>query len=143
MYLFSFQPVDGPNQQDGSGWGLITHPDNNLKKKPRYYVYNFIDGMAGNRLALTGEGTWVTGFASVNNDVIRTMLVNFDRNGSHTENVPVTWQNLDPGTYTLRTRYLFGTDTKITQEASGSAITRQIPMTAQNVVILELSKQTP
>lgn len=142
-YLFSFQPVDGPNQQDGSGWGLITNPDNGLTKKPRYYVYNFIDAMAGNRLALSGEGTWVSGFASVNNDVIRTMLVNFDRNGSHTENVPVTWQNLDPGTYTLRTRYLFGTDTKITQEAGGSAITRQIPMTAQNVVILELSKQTP
>jgi hypothetical protein len=142
-YLFSFQPVDGPNQQDGSGWGLITNPDNGLKKKPRYWVYNFIDAMAGNRLALSGEGSWVTGFASINNGVIRTMLVNFDRNGSHTENVPVTWQNLDPGTYTLRMNYLFGTDTKTTEVASTSAMTKQIFMSAQNAVILELSKQTP
>ncbi len=143
MYLFSFQPVDGPNQQNGSGWGLITNPDNGLTKKPRYYVYNFIDAMAGNRLALYGEGTWVTGFASVNNDVVRTFLVNFDRNGSHTENVPVTWENLDPGTYTLRRRYLFGTDTKTTEIATTSAMTKQIFMSAQNAVILELTKQTP
>ncbi|MCX6793972.1 MAG: hypothetical protein NTY06_02600 [Candidatus Gottesmanbacteria bacterium] len=143
MYLFSFQPVDGPNQQDGSGWGLITNPDNGMKKKPRYYVYNFIDAMAGNRLSLSGEGSWVTGFASIRNDIIRTMLVNFDRNGSHVENVPVTWENLDPGTYTLRKRYLFGTDTKTTEVATTSALTKQIPMMAKNVVILELSKQTP
>lgn len=142
-YLISFQPIDGPGQQDGSGWGLITHTDNGLKKKPRYYVYNFIDAMAGNRLTLSGEGTWVTGFASVRDNVVRTLLVNFDPRGSHTENVPVTWKNLEPGSYSLRMRYLFGTDTRITQEASGSAITRQIPMTAQNVVILELTKLTP
>jgi len=142
-YLFSFQPVDGPSQQDGSGWGLITNPDNGMKKKPRYYVYNFIDAMAGDRLALSGEGTWVTGFASVRNDVIRTLLVNFDRNGSHAENVPVTWKNLDPGTYTLHSKYLFGTDITTTEVATTSSLMKQIPMTAQNVVILELTKQTP
>lgn len=60
-YLFSFQLVDGANEQDGSGQGLITNPDNGMTKKPRYYVYNFIDAMAGNRLALSGEGTWSQG----------------------------------------------------------------------------------
>jgi hypothetical protein len=141
-YLFSFQPVDGPNQQDGSGWGLITNPDNGLTKKPRYYVYNFIDAMAGNRLGLFGEGTWVTGFASINNTVVRTMLVNFDPNGSHTENVPVTWKNLVPGTYSLRMHYLFGTDTTTTEVTSTSVLTKTVFMTAQNAVILELSRQT-
>ncbi len=142
-YLFSFQPVDGPNQKDGTGWGLITNSDNGLTKKPRYYVYNFIDAMAGSRLALYGEGSWVTGFASSNATVIRTFLVNFDRNGSHTENVPVTWKNLEPGSYTLRKHYLFGTDTKTTEVATMSAMTKQIFMTAQNAVILELTKQSP
>lgn len=142
-YLFTFQPVDGPNQQDGSGWGLITNPDNGLTKKPRYYVYNFLDTMAGNRLALSGEGTWVTGFASIKNNIIRTLLVNFDQNGSHVENVPVTWKNLDPGTYSLRMHYLFGSDTTITEVTTTSALTKQIPVTAQNAVILELTKQTP
>ena len=142
-YLFSFQPVDGPNQQNGSGWGLVTNSDNGQRKKPRYYVYNFLDAMAGNRLALSGEGTWVTGFASVKDSGIRTLLVNFSQSGSHTENVPVTWQNLDPGTYALRMHYLFGSDTKITEVATGSALTKQIPITSQNAVILELTKQTP
>lgn len=141
-FLFSFQPVDGPNQQDDSGWGLITNPDNGLTKKPRYYVYNFIDGMAGNRISLSGEGTWVTGFASIKNNVIRTLLVNFDANGSHTENVPVTWKNLDSGTYSLRMRYLFGTDTKTTETVTTSSLMKRIPMTAQNVVILELARQS-
>ncbi len=140
-YLLSFQPVDGPGQESGNGWGLITHPTNGLKKKPRYYIYNFIDGMAGNRLALSGEGTWVSAFASVKDAVVRVLLVNFDRKGSHAENVPVTFQNLTPGTYTLRTRYFLGTDTTTTETATGSALTKQIPMTAQRVAILELSKQ--
>ena len=142
-YLFTFQPVDGPNQQDKTGWGLITNPDNGQTKKPRYFVYNFLDSMAGTRLHLSGEGSWVTGFASINNEVIRTLLVNFDQNGSHTETVPVTWTNLDNGAYTLRIHYLFGTDTKTTEIASSSALTKQIPMTPQNAVILELTKQTP
>jgi len=143
MYLFSFQPVDGPNQQDGTGWGLITNPDNGLTKKPRYYVYNFIDAMAGSRLTLSGEGSWVTGFASVKNNAIRTLLVNFDQNGSHTENVPVTWKNLDPGSYSLRMHYLFGTDTKTTEVVTTPSLMKRVPMTAQNVVILELTKQAP
>jgi len=66
--------------------------------------------------------------------------VNFDRRGSHTENVPVTFQNLEPGPYSLRTRYFLGTDTKTTEVATTSALTKQIPMTSQRVAILELSK---
>lgn len=136
-YLFSFQPVDGPGQQSGNGWGLITNSDNGLKKKPRYYVYNFIDTMAGNKLSLTGEGTWVTGFATTRNSVIRVLLTNFR---GYTENVPVTFVNLSPGAYTLRSRYLFGTDTKVTISATESTYQTKIPLTSNNVLILELSK---
>lgn len=136
-YLLSFQPVDGPNQQSGNGWGLITHPDNGLKKKPRYYVYNFIDGMAGNRLALSGEGTWVTGFASIKDNVIKVMLTNFR---GYTENVPITFTNLDPGTYTYRLNYLFGSDTNSTVNVAGTTHQTKVPLTGNNVVIISLSK---
>jgi hypothetical protein len=136
-YLLSFQPVDGPGQQSGNGWGLITHPDNGLKKKPRYYVYNFIDGMAGNRLPLSGEGTWVTGFASIKNSVVRVMLTNFR---GFTEHVPVTFTNVDPGTYTLRLKYLFGSDTKVPVAVADTTYQTTVPLTPNNVVILELSK---
>jgi hypothetical protein len=140
-YIFSFQLKDGPGQTDGSGWGLITHDDNGLKKKPRYYVYNFLDTMAGTRLLLTGEGSWVTGFATVRDDVIRVMLVNFDANGSHSEQTPVKFTNLEVGSYTLRTRFMLGRDTSTTFEAQDSTIATDIFMPAQSIAILELTKQ--
>src|SRR3989344_4438301 len=105
-YLFSFQLKDGPGQEDGSGWGLLTHESNGKRQKPRYGVFTFLDGMAGTRINVTGEGTWVTGYASIGSDgTIKVLLVNFDPYGSHSETVPVTLTNLDPGAYTVRTRY--------------------------------------
>ncbi len=141
-YAFTFQPVDGPNQgAAGDGWGLITHEDNGKKPKPRYYVFNFLDAMAGNRLGLTGEGTWVTGFASVRDTTMRLMLVNFDSGGNHVETVPITFANIEPGTYKYRERFLFGRDVTLTEVATASAFTRQLYMPAQSIAILELTKQ--
>lgn len=140
-YLFSFQLKDGPLQSDGTGWGLITHDDNGLRKKPRYHVYNFLDTMAGTRLLLTGEGSWVTGFATEKDDVIRVLLVNFDANGSHSEQVPVQFKNLEPGSYKLRQRLLFGRDTTTAYDVTENSLATDIFMSAQNVAILELTKQ--
>lgn len=136
-YLLSFQPIDGPNQQSGNGWGLITNTDNGLKKKPRYYVYNFIDTMAGSRLALSGEGTWVTGFASAKSDVVKVLLVNFRGNP---ENVPVTLTDLDPGTYSLNTSYLFGPTTTVNVTVTAAPYQTKVPLTGNNVVILQFTK---
>ncbi len=141
QYIFSFQLKDGPGQADGSGWGLITHEDNGLKLKPRYSVFNFLDAMAGTRLSLAGEGTWVTGFASVREGVTRVALINFDSGGSHSENVPVTITNLDPGTYVWRERFLFGRNVTFTQNPTDGTISRQVYMPAQSIAIIELVKQ--
>ncbi len=140
-YVVSFQIKDGPNQQDGTGWGLITHDDNGKKPKPRYSVYNFVDAMAGTRLPVSGEGSWVTGFASVRDNVMRLMLVNFDQAGTHSENVPVMFTNLSAGTYTWRERFLFGRDAKFTETVKeDGTVTRQIFMPAQSVAIVELTR---
>lgn len=141
QYIFSFQLKDGPGQADGSGWGLITHEDNGLKLKPRYSVFNFLDAMAGTRLALSGEGTWVTSFASTKDGAIRIALINFDSGGSHSENVPVTITNLDPGTYVWRERFLFGRNVTFTQNPTDGAISRQVYLPAQSIAIIELTKQ--
>lgn len=136
-FIFSFQLKDAPNETNG--WGLISADG---KPKPRYYVYNFLDPMAGTRLALTGEGTWVTGLATTRDNVMRILLVNYDSRGGHTENVPVTVNNLDPGTYSWRERFLFGRDAKFTEIASDSGtIKRDVFMGSQNVGIIELTKQ--
>lgn len=141
-YAFSFQLVDGPNQgQTADGWGLITHGDNGQKPKPRYYVYNFLDPMAGTRLGLSGEGTWITGFSTVRDTTIRLMLVNFDCCGNHVETVPITITNIQPGTYKYREHILFGRDVTITETLTAPAFTRQIYMPTQSILEMELTRQ--
>jgi hypothetical protein len=140
-FAFSFQPKDGPNQQAGDGWGLIAHEDNGKKIKPRYYVYTFIDAMAGKRLNLKGEGTWVTGFASVRDGVVRVLLVNFDRAGNHSETVPVTLTGLAPGRYSYSEKFLLGRTVSREEVVEADTLTLQVFMSAQSVGILELKKQ--
>ena len=140
-YAFSFQPKDGPGQQSGNGWGLITHEDNGKKAKPRYYVYNFIDQMAGKRVSLQGEGSWVTGFASTRDNVLRLLLVNFDVNGTHSELVPITFGNLDPGTYKYRQHFFLGQDVTLTETVGQDTLQKKILMGASSIVMLELTKQ--
>lgn len=141
QYLFSFELKDGPNDQQGSGWGLITHENNGKKPKPRYYVYNFLDTMAGTRLTLTGEGSWVTGFASMKSGIIRLMLVNFDAADNHAENVPVTFTGLDAGTYLWHERFLFGREVSFTETVTGTSLSREVYMPAESVGIIELTKR--
>lgn len=139
-YLFSFQLKDGPLQADGSGWGLITHDDNGLRKKPRYHVFSFIDAMVGTRLIVSGEGSWVTGFATIRDQTIRLLLVNFDASGNHSEQVPVKITNLEEGSYKVRQQFLLSRDTSTTNETNEGAITLDVLMPAQSVAIVTLSK---
>jgi len=141
-YAFSFQPKDGPGQESGNGWGLITHETNGKRKKPRYFVYGFLDSMTGQRVSLTGEGSWVTGFASTKDDVLKVLLVNFDTRGAHSEKVPVSFDNLEPGTYALRQRFFQGTDTTLTQEVTETSLKKEVFMPASSIVILELTKKS-
>ncbi|MBI3577476.1 hypothetical protein HY086_05560 [Candidatus Gottesmanbacteria bacterium] len=135
-YLFSFQLRD--TSSGGNDWGLLTSDGS---PKPRYWVYNFIDSMAGDRLAATGEGTWVTALATTKNSIIRVLLVNFDASGAHTENVPVAFINLDDGRYSYRERFLFGRDVTFTETVTGGKLEKLILMPSQTVAMLELKKQ--
>lgn len=140
-YLLSFELKDGPSDANGNGWGLITHDNNGKQKKPRYYLYNFLDAMAGTRLTIAGEGSWVTALASVSNGVVRVLLVNFDPTGSHSENVPVTISGLPDGTYNVRQRFLLGRDVTNPVTTQKSTLQATIFMSAESVAILEISKQ--
>jgi len=141
-YLFSFELKDGPGQQSGDGWGLVTHQDNGKRKKARYSIYSFLDQMVGTRLQVTGEGSWVTGFASKQEKSIRLLLVNFVKGGSHSEEVPVTFTDLEPGNYTYKERVLFGRNVSspVTVGADG-VLSKKIFLAMQNVAILELVRE--
>jgi hypothetical protein len=140
-YLFSFELIDGPNQKDGTGWGLFTHPTNGKKAKPRYSIYSFMDAMKGDRLQLTGEGTWVTGFATKRDNVIRIFLVNFDPYGSHSETVPITVTGLTNGAYTYKERFLFGRSIQTDESITNGTLTKEVFMQTQSMAILEITQK--
>ncbi|MBI4065154.1 hypothetical protein HY409_02195 [Candidatus Gottesmanbacteria bacterium] len=143
-YLFSFQLKDGPGQEDGSGWGLVTHESNGKRIKPRYNIYSLLDNMAGTRLLLTGEGTWVTGFASIKGSSIQVLLVNFDPTGSHSETTPVTFTNLDPGSYTYKQKYTPSSIPSVSladvQIKNGTYL-QNVLIPAQSIAFLQLTKK--
>lgn len=117
-YAFSFELKDGPDDKNDTpdkGWGLISHENNGTQPKTRYYVYSFIDAMAGTRIKLTGEGSCVTGFASTRDNVFRILLVNFGPGCNGSQTVPITFSNLDPGTYKYRQHFFQGQDVTLTQ----------------------------
>lgn len=145
MALFTFQLKDGPGQEKGDGWGLIGHESGGRTLKPRYYVYSLLSRMTGNRVLLTGEGTWVTGFASKQADTIRIMLINFDAFGNHTETVPITITNLPNGTYEYSQQYLQGNTPgetkKLKESVTDQVLKKQLFMSAQSIVLLEITKR--
>ncbi len=140
--LFTFQLKDGPNQGSGDGWGLVGHESQGKAVKPRYHVFPLLDRMTGNRLLLSGEGTWVSALATKQGTVVRVLLVNFDASGNHTETVPVTITNLPGGTYEYRQQYLQGVkpeEPKSNQETvSDGTLSKQLFLPAQSVVLIEL-----
>ena len=97
--------------------------------------------MAGKRISLKGEGSWVTGFASTNNSVLRVLLVNFDTGGTHIETVPVTFGNLNAGTYSYRQKFFLGQDVTLTETVTGDSLQKKILMPASSIVLLELTKK--
>jgi hypothetical protein len=140
-YLFSFELVDGPGDTTGQGWGLLTHPNQGKIKKPRYFVYSFLDDMVGNRLQLTGEGTWVTGYATIRENIISTLLINFDASGLHIETVPITWTGLNPGSYQMTTHCLNEKEHTVSVTVPFTGIwEKKLYMPAQSVCKITLKK---
>jgi hypothetical protein len=85
--LFSFEVKDGPVNK----WGILTHDGNT---KPRYNALSFLNNIFGNRLRVTGQGSWVKAFAKTDGKNIRVFVVNYDPKGTHTEAVPLNFINL-------------------------------------------------
>lgn len=138
--LFVFEPVDGPTKRsdNSSGWGLLTHATNGLKPKPRYYAILFLNRLSGLRLGTSGDGSWVSSIASLNDKTIQVLLVNYDQNNTHAETFPFTIQNLTPGRYQLKTTNFLGkTTTKIVTATANYR--DQIYLDPNNAVLLELS----
>lgn len=104
---FTFEIQDG---KDPAGneywgrWGLFTHNDFGAKAKPRYFALKMLDKISDQRVQLLGKGTWVKALAGKNRDTgnLEVVLANFDPKGKHSENVPITFEEIVPGNYTIK-----------------------------------------
>jgi hypothetical protein len=108
-----FEIKDGPASpqgepgQAGSGWGLLGHENSGLTPKPRYSAFQWLAGVTGKRLQMSGEGSNVTGWAAKDGEKISIWLVNFG-NAAIKEIVPIEIRNLTPGKWQLTKEVMFG-----------------------------------
>jgi hypothetical protein len=133
-YVFSFEVKDGPLESAGSGWGMWTY---DKKPKLRLSVFPLLDSMSGNRLFVSGEGSRVTAFATIDGSRIQVLLVNYDQTEA-SESFPVTFLHLTPGTYTLTYRRMIGPTQKVAQTIQEPSFTQLVYMPANGVMVLEL-----
>ncbi|MDP2933298.1 MAG: hypothetical protein Q8N81_04165 [bacterium] len=114
---FSFEIKDGESEKEfHGGWGLLSHEKFGARPKPKYYALKLLNQMVGNRLKLTGEGTYIDAWAIEDKGTIRAVLVNYDPAGKHEELVPVSFIGLGPGTYEYIEAPLSGTESVFREE---------------------------
>ena len=112
-------------------WGIIG--------KPRYTALAMLSKLGNLRLGLTGEGTWVRAMATQSDDTYQVLVINYDPRGIHSEVVPVSFINLQPGSFTLK-QTIMGAKTITEHIATDAAILqRQVPLTPNSAVLLELT----
>jgi len=141
--VFSFELVDGldpAGEKYWGRWGLLTHPSKGLEAKPRYHIFSFLNQIIGNRLSVDGEGTWVSAIASNNNGIIRALIVNYDPRAKHSETVPITLKNIDPGKYQVKTTEFLGQERTVIENFAGSESTRRVLLKPNSAIIIEYQK---
>lgn len=139
---FAFEIQDGPDpagQKFWGRWGMFTAANTEVTAKPRYYALLMLDSIADQRLSLTGNGYWVKALAARNEaGNTEVVLANYDQLARHSETVPVTFTNIQPGEYTISKRFLSGqlqTEQVATSEA---ALKIDVVMPVNSVAKVEL-----
>ena len=140
--LFSFELVDGPDpagHEYWGRWGLLTHPTFGQHQKPRFAAMQLLSSLSGQRLLVSGEGTWVTALATKDNGSIKILLVNYDQSNLHTEQVPITITNLISGQYQFKSTRLSQNSTSEIASITNGRFATQVIMPTNSVVLLELT----
>lgn len=143
--VFTFEIKDGPpppgmDKKYWGRWGILTNERYGVTPKPRYKALEFLAQLSGERLKVSGEGTWVSGIATKTEDKIQLILSNLDPVEIHSENVPVTISGLNPDTYLWTQKFLEGTVNNFQETATTGNISRTVFLPINSAVIIEVSK---
>ena len=112
-------------------WGIIN--------KPRYEALKLLSRLGDQRLAVTGDGTWVKSFGAKNGDTYQVLIVNYDPKESHSEVVPVTFVNLVNQNFLLRQITMGGGTTQTEVATTEAMLQWEIPLTPNSAILLELT----
>src|SRR6185369_149462 len=142
---FVFEIQDGKDPKGATNWGrwgLFTHKDAGAAAKPRYNALRMLDGIGNQRLQLLGKGTWVKGLAArTDTGTTQVILANFDPHSSHFENVPITFTNIEPGSYTVKEKFLGGQQRCKNAATTAAQLQIHVAMPVNSVSNIELVKQ--
>lgn len=141
---FAFEIQDGKDpagQTYWGRWGLFTHNDFGANSKPRYRALKMLDSIADQRLQITGLGSWVKALAAKNeNGNTELIIANFDAKATHSEMVPITFLNIEPGTYTLSKESLNGTKQNQQVATDAATLKTEVFMSTNEVAKVQLIK---
>lgn len=139
---FAFEIQDGKDpagQEYWGRWGMFTHKDSGARAKPRYQALRMLNKIGDQRLQLLGKGTWTKALAARdaegNTEVV---IANFDPKGRNSETVPLTFQNIQPGQYTIKTEFLGGRQNTVKVATDAAMLQTSVPMTVNSVAFVEL-----
>lgn len=120
---FIFEIKDGPgNDKYWGRWGMLTHEKFGApEKKPRYYAVQFLNDLGPFRTSVEGEGTWIKSIASTDESGnMKVLVVNYDTKGTHTESVPMEFDNLPKMNFKITRKDFLGA-TRVQKVATTSA----------------------
>ncbi len=132
---FIFEIKDGAS----TSHGILT---NSGEKRPRYDALQMLNSLSGYRVQVTGEGDFVRAVASRTNGEYTLMLVNYDKENKNKELVPVTFNHLVNGSYTVTITSLGGT-TVVNSEAlvTNGVMKRTVFMAPNQVTLVKLQRE--
>jgi hypothetical protein len=133
---FLFEIKDGPSPS----WGILGYQG---EKKPRYFALQFLNHLQGEKLLVSGEGTYVKALASKNENNLYILLVNYDLENKNTELVPLKVTNLLNGNYDLIIKYLDGQETTTKNiKIENGILKKDILMPPNTIILITLTKIT-
>lgn len=141
--FFTFEVVDGPTarSKDSTGWGLLTHPNNGQKPKPRFFAIQFLNQLNGQKVYSVGDGSFITSLSTKNKNVIQTLLVNYDPENKHYETFPLTYKNLRTGKYQVKYSYFLKNSSQKSINITNDSYSEQIYMEPNTAILIELTPQ--
>lgn len=142
---FAFEIQDGksPEGKEKWGrWGMFTHKDFGAQAKPRYFGLKMLDRISDQRLQLLGKGSWVKALAAKNikDNTVEVVLANYDSRGANSENVPITFDNVEAGKYLITKELSNGQNTKENIATTEAKLRTNLFMPTNSVGFVTLKK---